>query len=68
MSKNVTWHFDKFYIHNLLGYNSVEDWHSAEITQKLHDFVIETDTETSRGPTDTGKKFQLFIYNHFFQL
>ncbi|XP_029638270.1 protein SMG5-like isoform X3 [Octopus sinensis] len=37
----------------LSGYNSVEDWHSAEITQKLHDFVIETDTETSRGPTDT---------------
>ncbi|GAB1608259.1 protein SMG5-like, partial [Argonauta hians] len=38
---------------SLSGYNSVEDWHSAEITQKLHDFVIETDTETSRGPTDT---------------
>ncbi|CAE1168341.1 SMG5 [Acanthosepion pharaonis] len=37
----------------LSGYNTVEDWHSAEITQKLHDFVIETDTETSRGPTDT---------------
>ena len=28
--------------------------HVAEITQKMADYVIETDTDTSMMPTDTG--------------
>lgn len=34
--------------------SSSEAKHVAEITSKLANFVIETDTEVSAGPTDTG--------------
>jgi hypothetical protein len=35
--------------------SSSEAKHVAEITCKIANFVIETDTEVSAGPTDTGK-------------
>lgn len=34
---------------------SSEAKHVAEITSKMANFVIETDTEVSAGPTDTGE-------------
>lgn len=40
---------------------SEEARHVADITEKLVNFVIETDTELSTGPTDTGKLWKLNI-------
>ena len=35
--------------------SSEEARHVADITEKLANFVIETDTEVSTAPTDTGQ-------------
>lgn len=45
-----------FFKNVFLGFAlSSEAKHVAEITSKMANFVIETDTEVSAGPTDTGE-------------
>lgn len=57
-----------------LGFEqSSESRHVKEITEKLANFVIETDTDTSNFPTDTGEfkanatitatRSQVLLYN-----
>lgn len=46
--------------------SSEEAMHVADITEKLANFVIETDTEASIAPTDTGWLMVLYLHIRYF--
>ena len=50
---NLMTHFNTVFVSGFVS--SEEARHVADITEKLANFVIETDTEVSTAPTDTGQ-------------